>query len=384
MSVVLVARRLGHRVLDYLLAGDQKSSYSKPVRVAAKFMCLSCARVFRTFKAVESTSWEPQEVELPRGETADAFADPVVLKTLVRAALSESLAGASDRTFIRHISRLALDGVQVGGKFHSRTFVRETQYLAARVLQAQDRLDLDRTVPGLGIPSCFAVLFDGVPVGGVSTYNRHGSVEVVCVAAISHLTGRIHARFLTWTVSSVGHKGPDMANAILGALSELPLGLHRRLLQRRLVGIGGDGAVVRGGPDRKNPGTRAADLMWLKVHPKTPVPLGDDEALVALVPPAERPQGDGPRRPRGELEGHWVNEPQAVHSVTEWDKFHREDIALTRAIATCPLAEELYAVCALMDTLFGLGDGRLLLRETIVRNSFGCKVHHVTSFSPHD
>ena len=48
--------------------------------------------------------------------------------------------------------------------------------------------------------------------------------------------------------------------------------------------------------------------------------------------------------------------------MTEWDKFHREDIALTRAIAANSLAEEMYAICGMMDTMFGLGDGRLLLR----------------------
>ena len=363
-NVALVCRRCSLEALRKLLgACKTKSTFPLFIRAAAMLLCLSCARVYRNFKALADTSWKPEEKELPRGDTLKENAKPtVVLKTLVRAALSESLAGGSDRAFVRHISRLALDGVDVGGKFHTEAFVREARYLATKVLSCQDRLDLDQKLPGLGIPSSFAVLFDGVPVGGISTFNRHGNVEVVCLAAISPLTGRINARFVTWAVSSVGHAGPDIANTILNALSELPLCLERTLLKRRMVAIGGDGAVVRGGPDRQKPGTRAADLMWLKVHPKSPRLPSDDDLLVDLVPPAERPRDDGRRRPRGELEDHWVNEPQAIHSVTEWDKFHREDIALTRAIAACPLAEELYAICALMDNLFGLGQGRLLLK----------------------
>ena len=363
-NVVMVARRLSREVRSTLLQDASNSTFPQFIRVAAMFTCLSCSRVWKTFKSLSETSWEPVEAGPPRGEAAGTRQDDngAVLTTLVRAALSESIAGASERAFVKHISRLALDGVHVGGKFHTRAFVRETQFLAAKALEAQDRLDIDRILPGLGIPSSFAVLFDGIPVGGASCWNRHGNVEVVCVAFVSPLTGRIHARFVTWAVSSVGHKGEDMANTILSALSELPLGLDRQVLQRRMAAIGGDGAVVRGGPDRRTPGTRAADLMWLRVFPKTARPPNDDALLGDLVPPAQRPRGDGPRRPRGELEDHWVNEPQMLHSVTEWDKFHREDIALTRAIAACPLAEELYTICALMDNLFGLGNGRLLLR----------------------
>ena len=52
---------------------------------------------------------------------------------------------------------------------------------------------------------------------------------------------------------------------------------------------------------------------------------------------------------------------------TEWDKFHRLDIALVRAIGATPMAEELYQLAAAMDHMFHLGDGRLLLRAVAHR-----------------
>ena len=51
-----------------------------------------------------------------------------------------------------------------------------------------------------------------------------------------------------------------------------------------------------------------------------------------------------------------------LFAATEWDKFHREDISLSRAVAACPLAGELFAVCSVMDAFFHLGEGRLVLR----------------------
>lgn len=48
--------------------------------------------------------------------------------------------------------------------------------------------------------------------------------------------------------------------------------------------------------------------------------------------------------------------------LQEWDKWHREDIALMRAIKQSPLAEEMYSVCSTMDAMFHMGDGKLFLR----------------------
>ena len=57
-----------------------------------------------------------------------------------------------------------------------------------------------------------------------------------------------------------------------------------------------------------------------------------------------------------------MEDDEHLHACTEWDKFHREDVALSRCLVKCGLLEELFAVCAMMDHMFSLGDGKLLLR----------------------
>ena len=49
-------------------------------------------------------------------------------------------------------------------------------------------------------------------------------------------------------------------------------------------------------------------------------------------------------------------------TCTEWDKFHRVDIGLQRAVAGVPMARELFDICQEMDNMFGSGEGQLLLR----------------------
>ena len=140
-----------------------------------------------------------------------------------------------------------------------------------------------------------------------------------------------------------------MSTAVLQALAQEPWGFRRRELHSRLSLIGGDGAAVRGGADRKMPGTRCAEHMWAHLHP--PHEGDEDEMFVGDIDVAM-----GRRIDRCLADG-------ALHFCTEWDKFHREDIALHRAIRRSAQAEEMYAVTAAMDHMFHMGDGRLLLKS---------------------
>ena len=140
-----------------------------------------------------------------------------------------------------------------------------------------------------------------------------------------------------------------MSTAVLQALAREPWGLGRRELRARLSLIGGDGAAVRGGADRKKPGTRCAEHMWAHLHP--PHEGDEDEMFVGDIDVAM-----GRRIDRCLADG-------ALHFCTEWDKFDREDIALHRAIRRSAQAEEMYAVTAAMDHMFHMGDGRLLLKS---------------------
>ena len=59
----------------------------------------------------------------------------------------------------------------------------------------------------------------------------------------------------------------------------------------------------------------------------------------------------------------WLKDVDKLHAATEWDKWHREDLVLTRAVKAVPMAVELFEVCGLMDQWFNLGEGRLLLKK---------------------
>ena len=87
-------------------------------------------------------------------------------------------------------------------------------FLSARTLQCLDEDDRRRPLGGLGISSNFAVLFDGVPMGGACANGRHGTVQVICFNAVSPHTGRLHAWFATSIVQSAGHSGQATAEAM--------------------------------------------------------------------------------------------------------------------------------------------------------------------------
>ena len=48
---------------------------------------------------------------------------------------------------------------------------------------------------------------------------------------------------------------------------------------------------------------------------------------------------------------------------TEWDKFHRVDIALRIAVKASSLAKDVFELCTKLDSMFGGGEGQQLLRS---------------------
>ena len=57
--------------------------------------------------------------------------------------------------------------------------------------------------------------------------------------------------------------------------------------------------------------------------------------------------------------------PQSLRlaTATEWDLFHRIDRAVGRAIEDTPAAAAMFDVSRVMGSLFGIGDGRVILRS---------------------
>ena len=342
-----------------------------------------------------------------------SVSEEVVMRTLTRAVLASRAAHGSTRDYVKAVARLWQEGVPVGDKYHTRHHAEDVTYLAARCVESMAAEDFRVPLAGLGIPSSFAVLMDGVPLGGAGAFGRHGQVNVICVLSVSSATHRLHSWLAGWFVARDGHGGPALSAGLLEQLRRAPLSLALPELRARLTLIGGDGALVRGGPERKSNSTGAAELAWGAVFPSAgrprqgpgpgrgpgPPPAGHTSG--PAPPPTDglgpRPQ-EGPApplsgglvlQPSGGLvprhtgsgaprpgSGHAGQQPvdglapqpadgpaHVVATCTEWDKMHREDIALVSAIRETPMAEELFLVSSMMDKMFHLGDGRLVLRR---------------------
>ena len=113
---------------------------------------------------------------------------------------------------------------------------------------------LEEPLGGLGIPSAFALCFDGVPIGSVASFGRHGSVVVVCMVSVSPHTHKLHAWLLTSFIPNAGHGGEAIANSLKAALVRPPLAMSVEELRAALAYVGGQGAVVAGGPGPKKKG----------------------------------------------------------------------------------------------------------------------------------
>ena len=120
-----------------------------------------------------------------------------------------------------------------------------------------------------------------------------------------------------------GHGGKAVARAIQEALGRAPWNLRIRDFQASLSLVGGDGAIVRGGIDRKQPGTSAAEYFWIAAHPELDVAAHEDLPLAGLEDKMSFRLKDNRRL--------WFG--------TEWDKMHREDKRIARAISACPLGD---------------------------------------------
>ena len=93
------------------------------------------------------------------------------------------------------------------------------------------------------------------------------------------------------------HSGEEQAELILQGLSDHPAHLTPGSLAARLGLVGSDGAACAGGEHSIHSGTKAAEILWARVHPG--------------VRPA---------------------------TATEWDLFHRIDRAVGKAIEDTPAA----------------------------------------------
>jgi hypothetical protein len=322
--------------------------------IAAGLLQITSSSIWKVFVSMRSNSWLllQQSTAQPEPEAlSDSDKNATTLRRMARVALGVRQAHGGEDQYAEWLCRLQLEGLEVGDKYHTKEHYRDTIYLAARAVQCLDEDDRQQPLGGLGIPSNFALLVDGVPVGGMNA--RNGTVEVICLHYVSPHTGVLHARFVTWTVLDSGHGGRAMAASVLRAMQAPPLAMGPRAMQAGLSLVGGDGAVVRGGTVRKSrPGTSACEFIWSAAHPELELITEDDPVILALLQ-----VGDGKETMKAR-----VADSSRLWYSTEWDKLHREDKRMLRSIHKCPLADELFDVARLMDAMFGFGSGKQLLR----------------------
>ena len=141
-NVVFALRRLPEIVRfharDYFQAEVQSARrrVSSALMVAERLLCVSASRIWRTLKSLGDNCWEPKGAARdncwePKEAARDTGPDVAptsinrrdrTLVTLVRAALSVRTARGPARAYQEHVARLAVEGVDVGEKCHTRVF----------------------------------------------------------------------------------------------------------------------------------------------------------------------------------------------------------------------------------------------------------------------
>ena len=284
----------------------------------------------------------------------------------------------------------------------------EIKFLTARALEAYGALERTEALPALGTESCFALIFDGVPIGGVGAFSRHGNPIVTGLIYVSSRTGQL--TFLRLPPAyPASHAGPDIKEAVLTAIAQPPFGLTRAVLRSLCTAVGGDGAVVLGGPSRKSASTAAAELIWNELFPLPELPtakakrdapatastsshrrsasIADDTRLINAAKPAAAAAASSrpthsmrPSHPASssispasldvevkKVAGRhpaWLSDGASLYAPTSWDHYHRESIKTSRATKSNADAQEISSLLRLCDERFHLGDGQKILRLT--------------------
>ena len=247
------------------------------------------------------------------------------VKALVRLALSNCVEGNSYWRYERQAAGWALGYEQLTGRIPlcalgSRRFAMEVEFLAARILEQLEAHSFNMKLPGIGVPSDIHLTQDGVGIG-FGQFTRNETLLMICLGCVSARTGKLYAPMLSAPVMYLGsHSGQVLKNLVLAACRDHPVALSLAAMAKRLACTGGDGQMVRAGPDARHNSSAAAELIWSEVH----------------------------------------GNPDLVCTV--WDNFHRVDNATMRAVRAVPAAEEVFKVGRILENEFGHGEGSSLFR----------------------
>ena len=166
--------------------------------------------------------------------------DQQILELLSREALAAAFEGHSDLAYKRSISRYRIAHVPVGDKYHSREFVKLVEELAMQLVRSCTADMLRTPMQGLGIPTDFALIWDGVSIGS-RNFARNETLLMLASRGAHPTTGRPYTRLLAAPAMGLSHSGPDKTHLILKALTQLPRGGFTKRDLRASFVIGGEG-----------------------------------------------------------------------------------------------------------------------------------------------
>lgn len=298
---------------------------------AAWFMGMPTARVKQIYKTATADPclWSPElDADRFEGETATERAVESTaekcqrqLRDLVRLALANAFEGRSYAAYERDAVRLSLAYADVNVWWRDRKFAKEVASLGVMVMQQLDAHDFNEILPGLGIPSDFAVVSDSVSLGD-SVMSRHDVVLVLCLALISARTGRVYNPMHSGDPMPVGaHGGEAMARMWVRAFARHPASWGMPVLCSWAAAVGGDGGLCAGGVDHRHQSSSAAEIFWRLLFPSPEAPL-----------------------------------------CTTWDPFHRVDNAVWRAVRRVELVLQVFDISKELDYLFGMSEGVAIFR----------------------
>jgi hypothetical protein len=114
-----------------------------------------------------------------------------VLVRLVHASLDCHSRAEPMESFKHTVARWQSEGLDMGQSGHTQELFNQVRFLTARCLELQTAQTSRTAAPALGIPSAFSLVFDGVPIGGMGAFSRHGNPLVVGKIAVSPASGRL-------------------------------------------------------------------------------------------------------------------------------------------------------------------------------------------------
>ena len=259
---------------------------------------------------------KPKEQHAAAKRDADAC-----MRSLVRTALGLASRAAPFEEFFDEIARKAVEGLDVGDRYHTKYFYQQAQYVGSAVVAELISSELAMPLPGLGIRSDIALSWDGVGLGS-SMFTRHEHFSVIGCETVDAFSGHLKDVFLGAPSSGQDHRGEASANVIETALAQEPFNMTTSYLRHILAAIGVDGAGTAGGPEARHPSTQSAEIFFRKVFPDA------------------------------NCKGHVI-----------WDRYHRCDIAGKRACRDHAMVQEQFDVAAALDHYFGVNQGRVLYQS---------------------